>query len=464
MMRIHAKDLVRLESFILQKMIETKLPGLSMALLENNKVIHSRNFGFREVQMRLSPTSETLYGLGSITKVFTAVGIMQLCDQGLLSIDDPVGKYFDLFPSDGSKAVCIKHLLSHSSGIPALGYSESKMSERWWMDGYPIGSPEDLLTFMQDAPTWSQAIPGERWFYLNEGYILLGLIIEQVSGHKYEDYIRDQILMPLGMKNSFFLRNEVEGISDRATPYLVNREGSLFIGSNLYSQLPAAGGLVSCASDMVLFLQLFLQDNLVLSPRSLALMQIPVVAMPAFDACLFTPPYQGPRQTCFFGLGLQVQTEKFGRNVIGHGGGVMGGTSYMACIPQDCVGVVLLSNAHGYPMSQLALAGLATILGEDLHKLDFVRLDQWLVRLQGTYRSYLETMTAEVNHIGDGLELKIVFKHEDRIVILFPQSFSEFSARFIGMSGGRHFAAEFVVCDLFVQLIYERYCFRKSLF
>ena len=462
MTNLHSKDLVRLESFILEKMIATKLPGLSMVLLENSKVSHRRNFGFRDVQMRVSPTSQTLYGLGSITKVFTAVAIMQLHDQGLLSVDDPVGKYIDLFPINGTQVVCIKHLLSHSSGIPALGYSESKMSERWWMNGYPISSPEDLVTFMRDASAWVQAIPGQRWFYLNEGYLLLGIIIEQVSGQSYEDYVRKRILLPLGMKNSCFHRHEVEGQLDRATPYLVNREGSLFIGSNLYSRLPAAGGLVSCASDMALLLQLFFQDNLVLSAEALALMQTPVVSMPAEDVSLFRPPHQAPRHQSVFGLGLQVQTEFFGHNVIGHGGGVMGGTSYIACIPEDQVGVVLLSNAHGYPMSQFALAALATVLGEDLFNLDYVRLDQWLVRLQGTYTSYLGTMTAQIKHMGDGLELKLVFKHEDRVVFLFPQSFSDSSARFISMSGGRQLAAEFVICGLFVQLIYERYCFRKS--
>ena len=166
--------LAKLESFILDKMIETRLPGLSMALLHKGEVI-TRNFGFKDLGNRTPPSSDTLFGLGSITKVFTAVAIMQLHDKGLLKLDDPVNKYLDV---DLEPSIHIKHLLSHSSGIPALGYSESKLSERWWLDGYPIARLEDVLTFMQGSENWIQAKPGERWFYLNEGYLLLGAIIE----------------------------------------------------------------------------------------------------------------------------------------------------------------------------------------------------------------------------------------------------------------------------------------------
>jgi CubicO group peptidase (beta-lactamase class C family) len=456
-------DIAQLESLILEKMIKTKLPGLSLVLLENARVIHQRNFGFRDLQKRIPPTSQTLFGLGSITKVFTALAIMQLRDKGLLSVDDPVSKYLGVRLEPLDESICIKHLLSHSSGIPALGYSESKMSERWWMNGYPISSVEDVLTFMHGAEAWAK--PGERWFYLNEGYILLGAIIEHVSGQKYVDYVCQEVLEPFGMKRSFFKREEVEREEDRATPYLQDRDGNLFVGSNLYSEIPAAGGLVSTANDMTKFVQMFLQGgrtdtNEFISRESLELMQTPVVAMPMEDVELFSQQADIPRQNNFYGLGLQVQKDFFGHTVIGHGGGVMGGTTYFAYIPERQIAVVLLANAHGYPMSQLALASLAYLLGEDFRQLSFVRLDILLEQLVGKYASFRETILAEVKRKGDGLELILKFKHEDRSVTLSPSSFSKKLALFQTFSSGRCLQVEFHLSN-HINLVYERYAFRK---
>jgi CubicO group peptidase (beta-lactamase class C family) len=458
-------DIAQLESFIQEKMIQTKLPGLSLVLLENAQVIQQRNFGFRNLQKRGAPTSETLFGLGSITKVFTALAIMQLRDKGLLSVGDPVSKYLGVRLESLGEPICIKHFLSHGSGIPALGYSESKMSETWWMDGYPISSVEDVLTFMNGAETWAQAKPGERWFYLNEGYILLGAIIERVSGKKYINYIHEHVLEPLGMKRSFFKREEVEREEDRATPYLQDRDGNLFVGSNLYSEIPAAGGLVSTPNDMTKFVQMFLQGgrtdtNEFISRESLELLQTPVVAMPMEDVELFSEQADIPRQNNFYGLGLQVQKDFFGHTVMGHGGGVMGGTTYFAYIPKRQIAVVLLANAHGYPMSQLALASLACLLGKDFRELSFVRLDDSLEHLVGKYASFRETILAEVKRKGDGLELILKFKHEDRIVTLFPVSFSNDTAYFQTFSGGRCLPIEFRLSN-HIDLVYERYVFRK---
>jgi CubicO group peptidase (beta-lactamase class C family) len=457
--------IAQLESFILEKMTKSKIPGLSLVLLENTQVIHQRNFGFRNLQKRVPPTSETLFGLGSITKVFTALSIMQLRDRGLLSVDDPVSNYLEVRLEPLDKPICLKHLLSHSSGIPALGYSESKMSERWWMDGYPISSVEDVLTFMHGAEAWARAKPGERWFYLNEGYILLGAIIERVSGQKYVDYIHEHVLEPLGMKRSFFKREEVEQKADRATPYLQQRDGTLFVGSNLYSEIPAAGGLVSTTNDMARFVQMFLRGGRTetkefISRESLELMQTPIVAMPMEDVPLFSEHTNAPKQSNFYGLGLQVQKDFYGHTVIGHGGGVMGGTTYFALVPERQIAVVLLANAHGYPMSQLALASLACLLGEDFRELSFVRLDDRLEHLIGKYVSFRETMLAEVKRKGDGLELTLKFKHEDRTVTLFPVSFNDRGAHFQSFSGGRRLLVEFRLSN-YIDLIYERYAFRK---
>src|SRR5690348_16047019 len=114
----------QLEKFIFEKMALTKLPSVSMALIKGDDVVWSRGFGYRDVERGLPATDRTLYGIGSVTKSFTCLALMQLAEQGKLSLDDPIDKYmpFDIHP--GGETIRIKHFMSHSSGIPALAYAE----------------------------------------------------------------------------------------------------------------------------------------------------------------------------------------------------------------------------------------------------------------------------------------------------------------------------------------------------
>lgn len=463
-----------LEAFVLGRMIDTRLPGVSLALVANGTVVHQSGLGFRHLERRLAVTPQTLFGIGSITKVFTAVAILQLRDRGLLQLDDPVDRYIALPLKPAGQPIGIWHFLSHTSGIPALGFSESKMSDRWFMAGFPIADDEDLLTFMHGAESWVHAPPGERWFYLNEGYVLLGSIIEKVTGQTYVDYVTEHILQPLGMERSYFTREQVEGDPDHATPYLRDRDNTLFVGSNLYSPIPAAGGLVSSVEDMARFALLFLNEGRttagapLISPESLQMMMEPRVRLPHEEEPGFPEAEtwaQGddvpPEYAGYYGYGLQIYPNFYGNDLVGHGGGVMGGTSYLAVVPDRQVGVVLLANGHGYPMGQLAMYALAGLLGQDPEHLPFVRRDRLLNELCGDYESFRSTIRGEVLRKGDILELQIHFHHEDRVVPFIPVELGDHTSQFLAFSGGRRVAAEFVRSETSIDLVYERYKLRK---
>jgi CubicO group peptidase (beta-lactamase class C family) len=354
-----------LDAFALEKMIATRLPGLVLLLIENGEVVHRRGLGFADVGRRTPPGSDTLIGIGSITKLFTALAVMQLQERGKLDLDDPVSTHLGHDLRARGEPVRIRHLLSHSSGIPALGFSESKMSRRWSTDGYPVASAADMLTFMSGSDRWDQAAPGERWAYLNEGYVLLGAIIEAAGGGDYRDHIRQALLEPLGMTRSHFDRALVEREPDRVTPYMLDRDNRLFVGSNLYSEIPAAGGLVSTAEDLAKLALMLLNGGRsatgaqVVTAASLETMRQPVVALPAVETDLYPAPAAG-RSRELFGLGLYLQEAFLGVDVIGHGGGVMGSTGYLGVIPERGLGVVLQTNGHGYPMRQLARCSTKT--------------------------------------------------------------------------------------------------------
>jgi CubicO group peptidase (beta-lactamase class C family) len=459
-------DTRTVDAFILEKMIDSKLPGLSYVLVEGGTASY-RSIGFRDMAKRLSPTPDTLFGLGSVTKVFTALAIMQLRDRGKLALEDPLEVHLDIDLHGHGKEVTVEHLLSHTSGLPALGYSESKMSNHWFMDGYPINSYADLRTFLVGADSWTAADPGKEWHYLNEGYILLGAIIERCSGLPYSDYIVQHILSPLGMERSSYSQEQVEEDSDRAIPYM-RKDGELFAGANLYGAIPAAGGLVSTCRDMTLFAQMFLDDGRagdgrsIISPEGLELMGRCGVPLPAEEIQVFSPTKRRPLRSSYYGLGLQIQTDFFGHEVIGHGGGVMGGTSYLAVIPKRRLAVVLLANAHGYPLSQLAFAVLASALGEDLETLSFVRYERLLGRLTGSYASFRQTMLADVTCRGGELILSIRFAHEDRSYLLIPEKMSRNRAKFWTYSGVRRLPVDFTFTSEGIELVIERYMFRKS--
>jgi hypothetical protein len=172
-----------LERFVLAQMIASKIPGLSLVLLRDGAVAE-RHFGFRELRLRQPPTAATRYGIGSVTKVFTALAVMQLVDEGRVDLDAPLSGYLPVEAAVFGAAT-VRQVLAHASGLPALGWSETKMSPSWPMDGYPVGGYDDLGVLMDGFDGWRTADPGERWHYSNEGYILLGLLIERLDGRPF---------------------------------------------------------------------------------------------------------------------------------------------------------------------------------------------------------------------------------------------------------------------------------------
>ena len=252
-------DYEKLENFIFEKMSKTHLPGLSIAIIENGELTYSKGFCFRDLDYGLRATPQTLYGVGSVTKSFTALSIMQLVEKGKLSLNDPVNKHVPLNLEVKGEPVRVWHLLCHASGIPALAYAEALIRYVTGADGkwVPIASSEDLITFMREANQWAFSRPGERWFYLNEGYVILGHIIERVSGMSYDRYVKENILEPLQMNRSFFRKEDVDADADVATPYIITRNGECIKSKHPYG-IFADGGLISNVIDLSHYIRLSL--------------------------------------------------------------------------------------------------------------------------------------------------------------------------------------------------------------
>ncbi len=118
----------RLESFVFQRMTDRGVPGLSIAAVDGGEVCYERGLGFRDLSLNTSTTPRTVYCIGSVTKPFTALAVMQLREEGLLGLDDPVEDYVPLRARPMGERVLVRHLLSHSSGLPSLGYASATLS------------------------------------------------------------------------------------------------------------------------------------------------------------------------------------------------------------------------------------------------------------------------------------------------------------------------------------------------
>ncbi len=456
----------KFEAFIFDQLAETYLPGLSAAIVRDGEVIWARGFGFRDLEQGLPATPETAYAIASMTKSFTCLAILQLAEAGKLRPDDPLEDHIPAFQiRPGGEPVRLWHLMSHTSGLPALAYAEQMLTAASGGGGVPlpIASADDVLAFMRDAGDWALNKPGERWYYLNEGYALLGAVIEQRSGMPFRDYITQHILRPLGMARSFFDRARYDADPDAAVPYTIDREHNRLPKTYTFGRVTADGGLISNAPDMARYLMMFLNNGVsdsgerLISPDSLREMMTPRTT---------TPERGSPFGNSGYGYGLMVTPDFYGHRVIGHGGSVGIATSNMAFIPDLNVGIVVLGNGTGYPMSQFALYGLAELLGHDPDALPFVQLEKWQKKLSGVYETYRGTMQARVSPAGGFMMLEISDRHNTTTVPLVPYELEAVQpTAFYTLANGLQYPTDFRVSGEGaaerIEMVYGRYLFRR---
>lgn len=442
----------KLESFVLDRISKYKMPGLSIALWRNGEVVYAKGFGFKSVESSEPSTPSTNYCVGSVTKMFTALAVMQLYEKGLLSPEDPAGKYIEVFEGTG---ITLHHLLTHTSGIPALGYAEALIDSYYGLGGpwLPISTPDQVLAFARDYTNWYTFKPGERWFYLNEGYVALGKIIEKVSGTKYEEYVKKNILEKLSMAKSYFTREEYLADNDKAAPYLQTAEGKLVRVEPLFG-ISADGGLFSNVLDLLKFAEAMVNRGYyrgvqVLGREFVELMEKPHVKL----------PYESPTSK-YYGYGLIVHDDFHGRKLVGHSGSVLVYTAYLGYIPSDRVAVAVLSNASGYPLSLIGAYALTLLLGLNPDELYFVKYERALERFEGTYSGYKETITLKVKRLGGTLVIEDPTRKTQ--IPLAPEKVSEDYALFYALGLATKIPVEFVVERGNVLMIYERYVLAKK--
>ncbi len=298
-------------------------------------VILSRGYGMANHDLDIPNTPTTKFFIGSITKQFTAAAVLRLQEQGLLNIDDPISRYLPFYPKNTGEKITIRHLMSHTSGLP--NYTDKPEVALRRMN--QLTPEEIMLTFMYEPLDFE---PGTQFAYSNSGYIVLGAIIERVSGQSYEAFLHHEIFKPSGMSNSGYARREA-GLPDRADGYTIETEGELVSALPMhFSILHTAGALYSTVEDMLKW-DKALRSDTPLSHRSVEMM--------------FTPNQQG------YAFGWFVE-RLYNRRHAFHGGFLDGFNTTFDRWLDDKLCVVVFSNDDDAPVKKIARGLAAIVFGE----------------------------------------------------------------------------------------------------
>lgn len=315
-------DIARMEE-VIQSFVEKKQFMGSVLVARGNDILLDKGYGFANLEWNIRNSPKTKFRLGSITKQFTAASILLLQERGKLNLNDPVKKYMPDAPATWDK-ITIFNLLTHTAGIPSFtSFSEYASIEPF------AKTPRQLVALFRDKPLDFE--PGEKFNYSNSGYVLLGYLIEQISGQKYEQFVRENIFKPLGMTDSGYDSNATV-IPNRASGYSPSANGFVNAGYINMTIPLSAGGLYSTVEDLLRWEQSLFGGKL-LSSASLKEMTTP-----------FKSDYA-------FGLGVRMVN---GHQLIDHNGGIEGFNTELAYYPEDKVTVAVLGNVNGTSFAEIA--------------------------------------------------------------------------------------------------------------
>jgi len=321
---------------LLSEQFKTGEPGGTALVSRKGQIIYKKAFGMANIELNIPMQTENVFRIGSISKQFTAVAILQLMEQGKLGLQDEITKFIPDYPTHGHK-ITIEHLLTHTSGIQSYtGMKDFDAISR--LDK----KPEELITFFKNQPM--EFAPGTKWNYNNSGYFLLGYIIEKVSGKSYSEYVEENIFKPIGMTNSYY-GSDSRIIKNRAAAYSKN-ENEFVNAEPLSMTLPyAAGSLQSTVDDLYKWNQ--------------AIHGYKLVKKESLDKA-FTPYILADGKKTDYGYGWSLGNIQ-GSPTIEHGGGIPGFLTMGIYLPKEDVFVAVFSNCNCKSPDEVAvkLAGLA---------------------------------------------------------------------------------------------------------
>jgi CubicO group peptidase (beta-lactamase class C family) len=396
----------------LTTLVSREGPGAVVLIGKGDRVVYRGARGFANIELRVSMAAGDTFRIASVTKMFTATMVLKLAEQGKLSLDDPLSKYIVDFPK--GEQITIRMLLNHTSGV------SDKAQE--FVPGLSKREVDTSIQVSEIEKRKSDFTPGTRWAYSNAGFVLLGAVIEKITGKRWYEAINDQLLSPLRLDHTMngdskrLIVGRVAGYTKN--PKNLRTENSNFISSSFPA---AAGGLVSNADDLFRWMQDFAKGRAV-KGESVRLMVSP------------TPKLPGSHQNYDYGLGTFLWNVR-GYTLIGHTGDIDGFSSAVGYVPESDLTIVVLANDDTFDARGALRRFTALALGSPYIEGPKVEVtDVQMRQMNGSYRvdsgTNLELVTRSGRLLaqqGDGRLTEIVMTNDgslhfvpDELTYLIP--------------------------------------------
>ncbi len=337
------KKLKGLDAYIEQVRKDWKVQGVAVAIIQKDKVVFAKGFGYRDVDKKLPVTPETLFAIGSSSKAFTAAGICLLQEDGKLELDKPIINYlptFKLHDAYATEKMTARDLLSHRSGLPRhdLVWYGSTLSRKELFNS---------LRHLEFNKSFR-----ERWEYQNLMYLTAGVVIEELSGKTWEAFTKERIFDPLEMKVTNFSVDQMAKGTNSSLGYIELNEKVEVTPYRNIDAIGPAGSINSNIMDMSNWVIALInggkfKGTQVLKESTIRAVQTPVISLPASVPLQYDEIGYGT-----YGLGWFINPYR-GKTLVQHGGNIDGFSANVAFMPKDSIGIVVLTNMNGTPSTAL---------------------------------------------------------------------------------------------------------------
>ncbi len=368
--------LERFDAFAAEFHARHDVPGGAVAIVKDGVNVYERAFGYRDLEQQLAVAPDTLFGIASLTKSFTALTLLVLEARGLLSLHDPVARHLPGFAYPGlgaSGPVRLWHLASHTSGLPPLrgldyaiqpsqvGDPAAEFSDRDYTNSPAVDDYPALLAYLAKGERVGLAGPGSVVSYSNEGFAVLGAVIEAATGESYPAVVAREVLGPLGLGGAGFLTEELRATGRLTELYTSSPTGQVIHSPN-WEEAPAylaTGFMKASVRDLAAYLRYLLwpEDG-----------RLAVAAAELSE--LFAPRAWAEHRTAY-GLGWMLRDGFNGLSLWRHGGSLKGVSSHLGGVPDLGLGVVVLANLDEVPVKRLWYAAVNAYLGLPLERSAF---------------------------------------------------------------------------------------------
>lgn len=331
------------DDYVNKALKDWDVPGLAIAIVKNDQIVFAKGYGVRKLGDTSAVDEKTLFAIGSSSKAFTSAAIAMLVDDGKLKLDDPATKYlpgFQLFDPYVTRELTVRDLLCHRSGLERGDFL-------WYGTSYSRDEIVRRVRYLK--PTWSLR---SMFGYQNIMYLAAGQIVAGVSGKTWDDFIRDRIFKPLGMTSSSTSINDLKNADDVATPH-AKIEGKVeIIPWRNIDNIAPAGSINSNVVDMAQWVRLQLGEGVYKGQRLISSGGAKEMHT-AQTVIRMDPPwtlFYSDAHFLNYGLGWFLHDHR-GRKVVEHGGNIDGMSALVAMIPEEKLGLVILTNLNGTPLT-----------------------------------------------------------------------------------------------------------------